>query len=179
VLVTHTYYEGHHIVFVEWCCGLWEYLVSKRCVLRRQEDSCRLLTNQGRRAAVISLPCSFIHFHSSMALQPFVGPWPLLQFRNLSYTVGRTPWTSDQPVARPLPTQRRTQTQNKRTHKTSIPWMKFEPTIPAFERAKTVHALDRAATMIFTTVLTHVNSSQLSSFHSGQGLKLDELRKRI
>jgi hypothetical protein len=27
-----------------------------------------------------------IHFHSSMALQPFVGPWPLLQFRNLFYT---------------------------------------------------------------------------------------------
>jgi hypothetical protein len=32
---------------------------------------------------------SFIH--SSMALEPFVGPWPLLQFRNLSYTDGKTP----------------------------------------------------------------------------------------
>jgi hypothetical protein len=30
-------------------------------------------------------------FYSSMALQPFVGPWPLLQYRNLFYTVGRTP----------------------------------------------------------------------------------------
>jgi hypothetical protein len=38
--------------------------------------------------------------HSSMALQPVVGPWPLLQFRNLFHTVGRTPWTSDQPVAK-------------------------------------------------------------------------------
>jgi hypothetical protein len=38
---------------------------------------------------------SFIH--SSMDLQPFVGPWPLLQFRNLYYTDGRTPWTSDIP----------------------------------------------------------------------------------
>jgi hypothetical protein len=55
--------------------------------------------------------------HSSMFLQPFVAPWPLLQFRNLFYTDGRTPWTSDQPVARPLPTRRTTQTQNKRTHK--------------------------------------------------------------
>jgi hypothetical protein len=52
-----------------------------------------------------------------MALQPFVGTWPLLQFRNLFYTDGRTPRTSDQPVARPLPTHRATQTQNKRTHK--------------------------------------------------------------
>jgi hypothetical protein len=32
------------------------------------------------------------------------------------YTIGRTPWTSDRPVARPLPTYRTTQTQNKRTH---------------------------------------------------------------
>jgi hypothetical protein len=54
--------------------------------------------------------------HSSMALQPFIGPWPLPQFRNNFYTDGRTPWTSDQPVARPLPTHGTTQTQNKRTH---------------------------------------------------------------
>jgi hypothetical protein len=57
---------------------------------------------------------SFIH--PSMALQPFVGPWPLLQFRNHFYTDGRTPWTSDQPVARPLPIHRTAQTQNKYTH---------------------------------------------------------------
>jgi hypothetical protein len=62
-------------------------------------------------------PCNLVFIHSSMALQPFVRPWPLLQFRNLFYTVGRTPWTSDQPVARPLPTHRRTQTQiNAHTH---------------------------------------------------------------
>jgi hypothetical protein len=33
------------------------------------------------------------------------------------YTVGWTPWTSDQSVARPLSTHRTTQTQNKCTHK--------------------------------------------------------------
>jgi hypothetical protein len=36
--------------------------------------------------------------------------------------------------------------QNKRTH-TSMPRVGFEPTIPVFERAKTVHALDREATV--------------------------------
>jgi hypothetical protein len=36
-----------------------------------------------------------------MALQLFVGPWLLFQFPNI-YIVGRTPWTRDQPVARPL-----------------------------------------------------------------------------
>jgi hypothetical protein len=57
--------------------------------------------------------------HSSVALQPIVVPWPLLQFRNLSYTESRAPFTGHQPVARPLPAHR-TQTQNKRTQ-TSMP----------------------------------------------------------
>jgi hypothetical protein len=80
-----------------------------------------------------------------MALQPFVGPWPLFQFLKL-YTVGRTTQTGYQPVARPLPAHRTAQTQNKRTE-TSMPRVGLEPTIPAFQRAKTVHALDRAATV--------------------------------
>jgi hypothetical protein len=71
-----------------------------------------------------------------MALSP-CGPWLLFQFLNL-YTVGRTPWTGDQPVA--------TQTQNKRTQ-IFMSRVGFEPTIPVFERAKTVLALDRAATV--------------------------------
>jgi hypothetical protein len=62
-------------------------------------------------------------------------------------TVGRTSWTGYQPVARPLPTHRRTQTQNKRTQ-TSMPRVGFEPKSPVFEREKMVHALDRAATVI-------------------------------
>jgi hypothetical protein len=61
------------------------------------------------------------------------GPWPLFQFH--------------QPVARSLPTHRSTQRQNKRTQ-ISMPQVGFEPSIPAFERAKTVHALDRVATVI-------------------------------
>jgi hypothetical protein len=72
---------------------------------------------------------------------------PLLDFGRffsflIFYTVGSTPWTGDQPVARPLPAHRTAQTQNKRTQK-YMPQVGFEPTIPVFERAKTVHALDR------------------------------------
>jgi hypothetical protein len=29
-----------------------------------------------------------------------------------------------------------------------MPWVEFEPTVPAFKQEKTVHALDRAATVI-------------------------------
>jgi hypothetical protein len=63
------------------------------------------------------------------------------------YTVGMTPWKGDQPVLRPLPTYRTTQSYNKRTQ-TSMPRVGFEPTTPVFERAKVIHALDRAATVI-------------------------------
>jgi hypothetical protein len=56
------------------------------------------------------------------------------------YTVGRTPWTGDEPVARLLPIHRITQTQKKRIQ-TSTPRVGFEPTTPVFEQAKAVHAL--------------------------------------
>jgi hypothetical protein len=77
---------------------------------------------------------------------------PLLYFGRffrflIFYTVDRTPWTGDQSVAMPLPTHRTAQTQNKCTQ-TSMPQMGFEPTVPMFERAKTVHALDRADIVI-------------------------------
>jgi hypothetical protein len=67
------------------------------------------------------------------------------------YTVGRTPWMGDQPVARPLPAHtHRTQAQNKCTQ-TTMPPVGFESMTPAFERAKAVHILDLAAIMIGTS----------------------------
>jgi hypothetical protein len=92
----------------------------------------------------------YVDKYFSMALQPL---WALSQ---KLYTICRTPWTSDQPIARPLPTQRTTQIQNKRTQK-FMPQAGFERTIPAFERAKTGHALDRSATVIgkFNTALAN------------------------
>jgi hypothetical protein len=77
---------------------------------------------------------------------------PLLDLgRSFSFslvcTVSRTPWTGDQSVTRPLTTHTRTQTQNKRTQ-TSISRVRFERTIPVIERAKTVHALHRASTVV-------------------------------
>jgi hypothetical protein len=53
----------------------------------------------------------------------------------------------DQPLERPLPAHRTTQTQNKCTQ-TSMPRVGFELMIPVCERAETVNALDRAATVI-------------------------------
>jgi hypothetical protein len=50
---------------------------------------------------------------SLFALQPLA----YLQFTNLN-TIGMTPWTGDQPNARPLPNR----TQNKRTHSCYFVW---------------------------------------------------------
>jgi hypothetical protein len=63
----------------------------------------------------------------------------------------------DESVARPLPTHRTAQTQNKRTQ-TFMPRMGFEPTIPVFERAKTVHIFERASTVIGTFLTDYTNS---------------------
>jgi hypothetical protein len=94
----------------------------------------------------------------------------------IQYTVGRTPWTEDQPVARPLPTHRKTQIQNKPTQ-TFMPRIGFESTIPAFERGKTVHALDRAATVIgcvilLRTVIRQKYRKSRSSCNVGTWIKL-------
>jgi hypothetical protein len=82
----------------------------------------------------------------SMALQPFLDFGHFFSFLIL-YTVDRAPWTGDQPVARPLPTHRTTKAQNKRTL-TFMPPVGFEPATPVFKRMKTVHALNREASVI-------------------------------
>jgi hypothetical protein len=88
-----------------------------------------------------------LSIYLSTALQLFVRPGPFYSFLNFY-----SQWDSlvgNKLVARPLPTHKTAQTQNKRT-KTSMPQVGFEPTIPLFERTKTVYALDCAATVIGT-----------------------------
>jgi hypothetical protein len=98
-------------------------------------------------------PTSF-PIHNLQIFPPFIYGftalcWTLAAFSVSSsfYTVGMIPWAGDQPVARPLPSPRTAKTQNKRTQ-TSIPQVGFQPTIPVFKQAKTLYALDRAATVI-------------------------------
>jgi hypothetical protein len=74
-----------------------------------------------------------------------VRPWPLFQFLDLLQSRWDS-WMGDQHVARPLPAHRQHK-QNKCTQ-TSMPEVGFESLLPVFERAKTVHALDRAAFLI-------------------------------
>jgi hypothetical protein len=78
------------------------------------------------------------------------------RFVSLQFLNPRSPWTGDPPNARQL---------HKQTY---MPWVGFEPTIPAFERAKTVHALDRAATVIGRHITHALTNSVLIKFLSQQ-----------
>jgi hypothetical protein len=50
-------------------------------------------------------PPTYLPTYLPTTVQPFVGSSPLFSFLIL-YTAGRTSWTGDKPVARPLPTHR-------------------------------------------------------------------------
>jgi hypothetical protein len=58
-----------------------------------------------------------IHSYSCCSLWSIGHPWNASFYFSflILYTVGRTPWTGDKPLTRPLPTRRITQTQNKCT----------------------------------------------------------------
>jgi hypothetical protein len=101
-----------------------------------------------------------------MALQRL---WGLAAFQSPDlFTIGRTPWTSDQLVARPLPKHMTSQTQNKHIYTLNIYALSGIRTDDhgvrgsedssclrplgycdrlASERAKTVHTSDRSATV--------------------------------
>jgi hypothetical protein len=87
---------------------------SHRILSRWKSFCCRLLNMHGINDVYLS-----------MALQSFCSTLAAFQFLNLIHN-RRNPWTWDQPVSRPLPTYRTTQTQNKHTQ-TSMPSMGSNP----------------------------------------------------
>jgi hypothetical protein len=83
-----------------------------------------------------------------MTLPAHSGPWTLIQFRNhFSQTVGLLGRVISTSQGRYLHTGQHKHRINAYTHQISMPWVGFEPTITASGRAKTVLALDRAATV--------------------------------
>jgi hypothetical protein len=71
------------------------------------------------------------------------------------YTIGRIPWTGDQPVAKPLPIHKSTKAENKHIQ-TSMLRVGFEPTSQVFFWVKTFHALEHAAIVIGRHHFAHV-----------------------
>jgi hypothetical protein len=107
--------------------------------------SCYLVSVQLRLATAWDLDCVLYSRLFGGNLKLFVVTLQLLalllglsRFSSflILYTVGRTPWTGDLLDARLLPGHRIPQTELTRIQ-TSMPRVGFEPTTPAFERAKT------------------------------------------
>jgi hypothetical protein len=80
------------------------------------------------------------------------------------YAVGRTTWTGDEPVTRPLSAHWTAHTHNKRTQ-TSMPQVGFELTIPVSERAKTVYDLNIAATVVVTVHSSFIKNVLYGRWH--------------
>jgi hypothetical protein len=94
---------------------------------------------------------TYTHNIFFMALPAHSGPRPLIQFRNhFSQTVGLLGRVISPSQGRYLNTGQHKHRINAYTYQTYKPRVRFEPTIPASERAKTIHALDRAATVTRT-----------------------------
>jgi hypothetical protein len=140
----HEDISSHGMIFlsVEVCSLLNGIRYGKKTCLRNLISFLIFLLN--------SWNTNFIHsfIHSSMALQLSVGPWPLLQFHNLFYIVGRTPWRSDQPVLRSLPTH--TGQHKHRINAYSHPWLECDlnPWSQCSSERRGFMLLDLAATVI-------------------------------
>jgi hypothetical protein len=115
---------------------------AKNVEYRKIERPCSSETSRDfqRRARRYNPEDEILHLSVclSMTLQPFVGPWPLLQSLDLLHS--RTPSTGDQPVTSRLPAYRTAQTQNKLTQ-TSMPQLGFELNDPNVWAGKNILCL--------------------------------------
>jgi hypothetical protein len=92
--------------------------------------------------------CDRSFFFFTMALPAHSGPSTRIQFRNhFSQTAGLLGRVISSSQGLYLNTGQHKHRINTYTHQISMPRVGFEPTILASKRAKTVHALERAATM--------------------------------
>jgi hypothetical protein len=99
----------------------------------------------------------------SLALQP---PWALasaFSFMIILQTVGLLGRVISSSQGLYLNIAQHKHRINTYTHQTSMSWVGFELTIPASERAKTVHALDRSATVTGIKHLPIINTYKYSA----------------
>jgi hypothetical protein len=127
-----------------WVYHWYSHFRCNECIVPEPSPTAYVLTNTLTLSVVGNIISIYLSICGSTAVF-----WTLAAFFSflIFYTDSRIPSARDQPFARPLPVCRTAQTQNKHTQ-TSAPQVGFEPTILVFQPAKTVHALDGAATVI-------------------------------
>jgi hypothetical protein len=154
-------YFGTHIHV--YCCILLiifatqHYFQQVELLYRTCFGICR--TSSGPVLVTSIVSCFSVNFHANRVDPPvcytlyilyyfFLLP-PLQSFVSLSFLILRQ---SVGLLGRGMsPSQTRYLYKQNKHRQTSMSWVGFEPTIPAFERGKTVHALDRVATVISCT----------------------------
>jgi hypothetical protein len=107
----------------------------------------------------------FMNFFFRWLFRSIQGPGLLFSSVNIfTQTVGLLGWVISSSQGLDLNTGQSKNRINAYTHQTPMPWVGFEPTIPASERAKTDHALDRAATVtgVLMNYPCHSNQRPLS-----------------
>jgi hypothetical protein len=140
-----------NITEVFWCIGtcLWTYG----------------LKWEVRITKVNSFNCFICIVLSLHWLYSPLGPWSLIfSFMIILQTVGLLGWVISSSQGLYLNTGQHKHRINTYTYQTSMPCVWFEPTIPAFERPKAVHALDPSATVTGTVSSTYANNPK-KDFH--------------
>jgi hypothetical protein len=96
-----------------------------------------------------------------------LGPWPLLfSFMIILQTVGLLGRVISSSQGLYLNTGQHKDRINTYTHQTSMPCVGFETTIPASERVKSVHALDRSAIVTGNELFTFLKYSYRVCFNN-------------
>jgi hypothetical protein len=107
----------------------------------------------------------YIYIYIFHLLYSPLGPWPLIfSFMIILQTVGLLGRVISSSQGLYLNTGQHKHRINTYTYQTSIPCVGFELMIPSFERAKTVHALHRSATVTGRYVYSTRNNASLKGY---------------
>jgi hypothetical protein len=127
------------------------YVMILSCILVTRHQhilSFSAFTSRTTSDRQLELRCFCLYYYFFLLLYSPLGPWPLLfSFMIILQTVGLLGRVISSSQGFYLNTGQHTHRINASTHQTSMPFVGFEPTIPASERAKTVHALDLSGTV--------------------------------
>jgi hypothetical protein len=96
------------------------FVTQTQCAHCKEDKNLYVFCMNSMPRSVMELLLLLNLLYISVALQSL---WPLAAFSvSYLYTVGRTSWTGDQPVARPLHTPTKAQTQNKCAQHPCLEW---------------------------------------------------------
>jgi hypothetical protein len=169
-------FKGNWMSTASWLFDEWDSLVSSCCwhILLKIVSQTEILVcqwwkfkNERKKSFISHTGRSWLTFYNIASVTDQDEP---NQIHDHFFTDGRTPCTGDQLVTRPLPEHRNNRhRENSYTHQTFMHSVGSEPTILVSERVKTVHAIDRSATVtgekhLIAAYILHYNQYSCTLF---------------